>query len=124
VAVNENVSTAIFKFLEKYPYVKISSGLAVLLVTSFFVTSSDSGSMVVDTLTSGGRHDAPKFQKIFWAFMEGGTASVLLAYGGLSALQSATIVTGLAFAIILVVILYSFYISMESYYEEHYGEDD
>ena len=124
VAVHENVSTAIFKFLEKYPYVKISSTLAVLLVTSFFVTSSDSGSMVVDTLTSGGRHDAPKIQKIFWAFMEGGTASVLLAYGGLSALQSATIVTGLAFAIILVVILYSFYISMELYYEKHYGADD
>ena len=124
VAVNENVSTAIFKFLQKYPFVKVSSGLAILLVTSFFVTSSDSGSMVVDTLTSGGRHDAPKFQKIFWAFMEGGTASVLLLYGGLSALQSATIVTGLAFAVILVVILYSFYISMESYYDENYDPED
>lgn len=121
-AVNENVSTAIFHLLEKYPWVTVSSGLAVLLVTSFFVTSSDSGSMVVDTLTSGGRHEAPKVQKIFWAFMEGGTASVLLLYGGLTALQSATIVTGLAFAIILVIMLYSFYISIEKYHGEHYEE--
>ena len=93
-AVNENVATAIFKLLERYPLVSISSGLAILLTTSFFVTSSDSGSMVVDTLTSGGRHDAPKIQKIFWAAMEGTTASVLLLYGGLTALQSATTITG------------------------------
>ena len=120
-AVNENVATAIFKLLEKYPFVTISSGLAILLTTSFFVTSSDSGSMVVDTLTSGGRHDAPRIQKIFWAAMEGATASVLLLYGGLTALQSATTITGLAFAIILVIMVISFYMSLESYYKEHFA---
>jgi choline/glycine/proline betaine transport protein len=119
-AVNENVATAIFKLLEKYPLVTISSGLAILLTTSFFVTSSDSGSMVVDTLTSGGRHDAPKVQKIFWAAMEGATASVLLLYGGLTALQSATTITGLAFAIILVIMVISFYMSLEKYHDEHF----
>lgn len=119
-AVNENVATAIFKLLERFPLVTISSGLAILLVASFFVTSSDSGSMVVDTLTSGGRHEAPKIQKIFWAAMEGATASVLLLYGGLTALQSATTITGLAFAIILVIMVISFYKSVEDHHEEHY----
>lgn len=118
-AVNENVATAIFKLLERFPLVALSSGLTVLLVASFFVTSSDSGSMVVDTLTSGGRHEAPKIQKIFWAAMEGATASVLLLYGGLTALQSATTITGLAFALILVVMVISFYLSLERYYEQH-----
>ena len=104
------------------PLVTSSSGLSVILVASFFVTSSDSGSMVVDTLTSGGRHDAPKIQKIFWAAMEGATASVLLLYGGLTALQSATTITGLAFAIILVVVVFSFYLSLEKYYETYTKE--
>jgi choline/glycine/proline betaine transport protein len=114
------MATAIFKLLEKYPLVTVSSGLSIILVTSFFVTSSDSGSMVVDTLTSGGRHDAPKIQKIFWAAMEGATASVLLLYGGLTALQSTTTITGLAFAFILVVMTISFYLSLEDYYAKNY----
>jgi len=121
-AVNTNLPTAFFILLEKFPLVTISSGLSVILVASFFVTSSDSGSMVVDTLTSGGRHDAPKVQKIFWAAMEGATASVLLLYGGLTALQSATTITGLAFAIILVVMVFSFYLSLEKYYETYTKE--
>jgi len=121
-AVNTNLPTAFFILLEKFPLVTISSGLSVILVASFFVTSSDSGSMVVDTLTSGGRHDAPKVQKIFWAAMEGATASVLLLYGGLTALQSATTITGLAFAVILVVMVFSFYLSLEKYYESYTKE--
>ena len=121
-AVNTNLPTAFFILLEKFPLVTISSGLSVILVASFFVTSSDSGSMVVDTLTSGGRHDAPKIQKIFWAAMEGATASVLLLYGGLTALQSATTITGLAFAVILVVMVFSFYLSLEKYYESYTKE--
>lgn len=123
-AVNENVATAIFKLLERFPLVTLSSGLTILLVASFFVTSSDSGSMVVDTLTSGGRHDAPKIQKIFWAAMEGATASVLLMYGGLTALQSATTVTGLAFAILLVIMVISFYLSIEQYYDKHFEDGE
>ena len=71
--------------------------------------------MVVDTLTSGGRHEAPKVQKIFWASMEGMIASILLLYGGLTALQSATTITGLAFALILVVICISLVRSLRTY---------
>ena len=119
-AVNENVATAIYKLLEQYPFAFLSSLLAVILVASFFITSSDSGSMVVDTLTSGGRHDAPVGQKIFWASMEGTVAGVLLVGGGLTALQTASVLTGLPFAILLIVLCFSFYKSLCSYYEEHF----
>lgn len=108
-AVNENIATALYYLLEQYPLASVSSFLTVILVTSFFITSSDSGSYVVDTLTSGGRHDAPKGQKIFWASMEGLIAAALLIGGGLTALQTASILTGLPFALVIVVMCYSFY---------------
>ncbi|MFA8436325.1 MAG: BCCT family transporter [Marinifilaceae bacterium] len=113
-AVNANIATAIYHLLEQYPLPFISSILTVLLVASFFVTSSDSGSMVVDTLTSGGKLDAPLGQKIFWASMEGLIAVVLLLGGGLAALQSATILTGLPFAIILLVMCVSLYKTLKT----------
>ncbi|MEN7550241.1 BCCT family transporter [Rapidithrix thailandica] len=117
-AVNSDIATAIYKMLEHLPFSFYTSLLTVILVTSFFVTSSDSGSMVVDTLTSGGRHDAPVGQKIFWASMEGIVAGTLLVGGGLVALQTAVILTGLPFAIILVVMCFSLYKSLQDYYEE------
>ncbi|APD07111.1 glycine betaine transporter [Flavobacteriaceae bacterium UJ101] len=117
-AVNKNVATAIFYLLEQYPLTTFASILTVLLVASFFVTSSDSGSFVVDTLTSGGRHDAPKGQKIFWASMEGLIAAVLLIGGGLIALQTASILTGLPFAIILIILCFSLYKSLMDYIKE------
>jgi choline/glycine/proline betaine transport protein len=120
-AFHDNVATAIYKLLEKHPFVTLSSVIDILLVASFFVTSSDSGSMVVDTLTSGGRHEAPKLQKIFWASMEGMIASILLSYGGLTALQSATTITRLAITLILVVICISFVRSLRTYWEENHG---
>ncbi len=116
-AVNENVATAIYHLLEQYPLPFISSILTVLLVASFFVTSSDSGSMVVDTLTSGGKLDAPVGQKIFWASMEGVIAIILLIGGGLAALQTATILTGLPFAIILIIMCFSLYKTLKRDYE-------
>jgi len=116
-AVNNNVATAIYHLLEQYPLPRIASVFTILLVTGFFVTSSDSGSFVVDTLTSGGRHDAPKGQKIFWACMEGFIAAVLLIGGGLTALQTATILTGLPFSLIIIVMSVSFYKSLNKYKE-------
>ncbi|ANQ48046.2 BCCT family transporter [Flammeovirga sp. MY04] len=119
-AVNKNVATAIFYLLEQYPFTTFSSILTIILVTSFFVTSSDSGSFVVDTLTSGGRHDAPVGQKIFWASMEGLIAGVLLMGGGLAALQTASILTGLPFAILIIIMCFSFYKALSDYYDEHF----
>lgn len=106
-AVQENVATALFVLLEHFPLSFISSVLGIVLVTSFFVTSSDSGSLVVDSLTSGGKLDAPVGQRIFWAITEGTIAAVLLIGGGLSALQTAAITTGLPFTVILLLMCYS-----------------
>ncbi|NJB86758.1 choline/glycine/proline betaine transport protein [Lewinella marina] len=108
-AVTDNVATALFVLLEQYPFSFVTSLVGVLLVTSFFVTSSDSGSLVIDSITSGGKLDAPVGQRVFWAFTEGGVAAVLLIGGGLGALQTAAITTGLPFALVLLVMCYSLY---------------
>ena len=97
-------SLALFQMLENLPLTTITSFLAIVLVLVFFVTSSDSGSLVVDSITSGGKTDAPTAQRIFWVIVEGLIAAVLLTVGGadaLSALQAGAVSTGLPFAIVL-----------------------
>lgn len=115
-AVEENVATALFVFLEDYPFAVILNVIGVILIAGFFVTSSDSGSLVVDSLTSGGKIDAPVGQRIFWAITEGAVAAVLLVGGGLQALQTASIVTGLPFALILLFMCYSLYNGLRDEY--------
>ncbi len=107
-AVAEDLSTAMFAMLEAFPLTTIASLLGVALVISFFITSSDSGSLVVDHLTSGGKLDSPKPQRVFWAVMEGTIAAVLLfSEGGLSSLQAAAVSTGLPFALVLLLMIWS-----------------
>jgi choline/glycine/proline betaine transport protein len=111
---------AMFAMLEAYPLTTLTSVVAVLLVTTFFVTSSDSGSLVIDHLTSGGKHDVPRAQRIFWAVSEGTVAAVLLIGGGAAAtnaLQTAAITTGLPFAAILLLMVYTVYLGLKSEYE-------
>ncbi|TRO65476.1 BCCT family transporter [Christiangramia sabulilitoris] len=108
-AVNNDIATALFVFFQDYPLAMVINIVAILLIAGFFITSSDSGSLVIDSLTSGGKIDAPVGQRVFWAVTEGTVAAVLLIGGGLQALQTATIVTGLPFAIILLVMCYSLY---------------
>ncbi|QKY20238.1 BCCT family transporter [Halolamina sp. CBA1230] len=110
-------TVAMFALLEQFPFGAISGLFAVLLVVTFFVTSSDSGSLVVDHLTSGGKRDVPKIQRIFWASAEGGVAALLLYGGGLNALQTAAIATGFPFAIVLVVMCYTLYLGLDKEYE-------
>ncbi|MGB3291780.1 MAG: BCCT family transporter [Phormidesmis sp.] len=108
-AVNENVATALFVMLENFPLSSITSFIGIVLVVVFFVTSSDSGSLVVDNLTSGGKLESPVPQRVFWAVMEGVIAAVLMLSGGLDALQSASIAVGLPFACVLLVMCFSLY---------------
>jgi len=108
-AVDDDIATALFVFFQDYPLAMVINVVAVLLIAGFFITSSDSGSLVIDSLTSGGKIDAPVGQRIFWAVTEGTVAAVLLIGGGLQALQTATIVTGLPFTLILLVMCYSLY---------------
>ncbi len=117
-AVKENVATSLFVLLEQFPISQVTSMVGVILVTSFFVTSSDSGSLVVDSLTAGGKLEAPVAQRIFWALTEGAIAAVLLLGGGLQALQTAAISTGLPFAIILIIIAWSLMKGLRGEYEE------
>ncbi|WP_339925319.1 BCCT family transporter [uncultured Cyclobacterium sp.] len=117
-AVDENVATALFVFLEDYPFAIVLNIIGVILIAGFFITSSDSGSLVVDSLTSGGKIDAPVGQRIFWAVTEGAVAAVLLIGGGLQALQTASIATGLPFAFILLFMCYSLYTALKSEYQQ------
>jgi choline/glycine/proline betaine transport protein len=105
-AVGENVSTALFRFLEFFPFGGAASLVATVLVVTFFVTSSDSGSLVIDIITAGGDPDPPVVQRIFWAVTEGAVASVLLLAGGLKALQTASITAALPFAFVMLLVCF------------------
>ena len=98
---------ALFRMLEVLPLAGVSSGIAIVLVIVFFVTSSDSGSLVIDTITAGGKLDAPVAQRVFWCAFEGIVAITLLLGGGLVALQTAALATGFPFALVLVAMCYS-----------------
>ncbi|TBV09622.1 BCCT family transporter [Stutzerimonas kirkiae] len=92
---------ALFKLFELLPLTSIVSGITILLIALFFVTSADSGALVVDSLASGGVMNTPVWQRAFWAILSGTLASVLLLAGGLKALQSMAIASALPFAIIM-----------------------
>ncbi len=94
----------LFQMLDNLPLSSITSMLGICLVLVFFVTSSDSGSLVIDSITSGGKTDAPVTQRVFWATMQGVIAAVLLSLGGtaaLDALQAGAVSTGLPFTFVL-----------------------
>ncbi|MDX5593372.1 BCCT family transporter [Pseudovibrio sp. SPO723] len=112
-AVNTDVSVALFKFFEYMPLTEILSGIAIILVVVFFVTSSDSGSLVIDSLTSDGVTDAPVWQRIFWALLQGVVAIVLLWAGGLAALQTATIVSALPFVLVMLAMCFGLYKALQ-----------
>jgi choline/glycine/proline betaine transport protein len=99
--VQQDHAIALFKLFERLPLTSIASFIAVLLIITFFVTSSDSGSLVIDSLAAGGASNTPAWQRVFWASIEGAVAAALLMAGGLSALQTMTIASALPFAIIM-----------------------
>ena len=105
----ESMPTALFVMLEQLPMAQIISVVAVLLIVTFFVTSSDSGSLVIDIITSGGSDEPPVWQRVFWAVSEGIVASILLAAGGLSALQTAAICSALPFAFVMLFICFGLF---------------
>ncbi len=118
-AVQENIPVSLFVFLEHFPLALVSSLLAVVVVISFFVTSSDSGSLVIDIITSAGNPEPPVPQRVFWAVGEGVVAAVLLVGGGLVALQSAAIATGLPFAVVLLLMCWSLHRGLQRYVERY-----
>lgn len=101
-AVSSNLPTAVFVVLERYPFASVTGILCTLCIVLFFVTSSDSASLVIDTIASGGKQDPPVGQRIFWALLEGVVAAVLLIVGGLTALQTAAITTAVPFCLVVI----------------------
>ncbi|MEL6323199.1 MAG: BCCT family transporter [Pseudomonadota bacterium] len=113
----EDVSLVLFQMLENLPFAEVVSFVASLLLLVFFVTSSDSGSLVIDSITAGGKLHAPVPQRVFWASMEGLVAIVLLVGGGataLSTLQAGAIAAGLPFAAVLLVCCVSLYLGLRA----------
>ena len=98
---------ALFRLLELLPLADVTSFVSIVLVMVFFVTSSDSGTLVIDTITAGGKVDAPVAQRVFWASFEGVIAITLLISGGLVALQTAALITGFPITLILLALCYS-----------------
>lgn len=107
-AVADDVGISLFVLFEQLPLTTLLTVLAVFVIATYFVTSSDSASLVIDMLSSGGNTESPRPQRAFWALLEGGVAiSLLLAGGGgLLALQTAAITTALPFSVIMFLMAY------------------
>ncbi|MFN3663638.1 BCCT family transporter [Yoonia sp.] len=97
----------LFEMLTQLPLTAITSFVGIVLVVVFFITSSDSGSLVIDTIAAGGKTNAPVIQRIFWASFEGAVAVALLLGGGLAALQAMAVSAGLPFTIVLLAACYA-----------------
>jgi len=106
-AVLKDSSTSLFVFLREFPLSSITSVVGIFMVSVFFVTSSDSGSLVIDSITSGGKLNAPVGQRILWAQIEGFVAISLLLGGGLKAMQAASVSTGILFLFVLFFMCFS-----------------
>ncbi|MFT6559137.1 BCCT family transporter [Sneathiella sp.] len=107
----------LFEMLKPLPLTAISSFVGIILVLVFFVTSSDSGSLVIDTITAGGKTDAPVSQRVFWCSFEGLVAATLLLVGGteaLTALQAMSVSTGFPFTIVLLFMCVSLFIGLKN----------
>lgn len=105
---------SLFAMLEGLPLASITSTVGIVLVIVFFVTSSDSGSLVIDTITAGGKVDAPVPQRVFWCTFEGLVAIALLIGGGLGSLQAMVISTGLPFTIVLLLMCWAIFRGLQS----------
>jgi len=106
----------LFVMLKPLPFATLTSILGIILVLVFFVTSSDSGSLVIDTITAGGKTDAPVSQRVFWCTFEGIVAATLLLVGGagaLTALQAMAVSTGFPFTIVLLAMCVSLYMGLK-----------
>jgi len=98
---------ALFKMLEQLPFTSFFSGLGVVLIAIFFITSADSGSLVLDTITAGGKMNAPIIQRAFWCVLSGLVAIALLLGGGLNSLQALTIFIGFPFTVLMLFLVAS-----------------
>ncbi len=112
--VQKDQAVALFSFLESLPYAKALSVISLLMIVVFFVTSADSGAMVLNMLSSNGRDDTSIPQRVLWTVVIGLVTTVLLYAGGLSALQTASIAGALPFSLVLLWAIYGFFKALRS----------
>ena len=113
-AANAGLSVQLFEVLSQLPLAQITSLIGIVLVIVFFVTSSDSGSLVIDTITAGGKTDGPMPQRVFWCVFEGLVAIALLLGGGLAALQAMAVTMGFPFAALLLLMCVAIFMGLRS----------
>ena len=115
--VSNNLPVALFTLFDVYPIAQSLSVLSLVLIVTFFVTSSDSGALVASMLSSKKQtdinDDSPILSRITWAILLGILAAVLLYAGGLTALQTSVVITGVPFALIVVLACREFYLSLD-----------
>jgi len=109
-----NLEVKLFAMFDVMPFAQLTSLVGIILVAVFFITSSDSGSLVIDTITAGGKDDGPIPQRVFWCVFEGLVAIALLLGGGLAALQSMVVTTGFPFTFVLLLMCVSIVIGLHS----------
>ncbi|HSG59958.1 MAG TPA: BCCT family transporter [Pseudomonadales bacterium] len=107
--VYSNQAVALFNFLEAFPFSRVLSVISLVMVVVFFVTSADSGAMILNMLSAKGRDDTSLFQRILWSVMIGMVTIVLLYAGGLSSLQTASIIGALPFSLALLWAMWGFF---------------
>ena len=107
-AVAENQAVALFRFLEYLPFSTLLAGVSLAMVVVFFVTSADSGALVLNMLSARGRDDTPVIQRVYWAAVIGAIAASLLLSGGLGSLQTAAIASALPFSLALLGAIWGF----------------
>lgn len=105
---------SLFRMLDQLPLYSIVAPISLILIVVFFVTSSDSGSLVIDTITAGGKMDAPVLQRVFWCTFEGLVAIALLLGGGLNALQGAAVSMGIPFTFVVLAMCYCLFLALRS----------
>jgi len=103
-----------FRMIDQLPLYSIVAPLSLVLIVVFFVTSSDSGSLVIDTITAGGKIDAPVAQRVFWCIFEGLVAIALLLGGGLNALEGAAVSMGIPFTVVVLTMCWCLYLALKS----------
>lgn len=113
--VQNNAASGFFTMLTYYPYSQVTSIVFLILAAIFFITSSDSASLVNDMITNGGKLESPKGQRIFWAVTEGVVAAILLSFGGYGVIKGVVTIFGFAFMFVLVGMTWSFYKELSKY---------
>ena len=103
-----------FRMIDQFPFYNLVAPLCLVLITIFFVTSSDSGSLVIDTITAGGKMDAPVAQRVFWCTFEGLVAIALLLGGGLNALQGAAVSMGIPFTLVVLAMCWCLFLALRA----------